>query len=184
MNEFSGTYSARCCAAVLAAISLLPQSAMADDGHGHGEAPVAEATASPRMEAHSDLFELVGIVDKGQLVIYLDRFATNEPVERATIAYEAGTEKGEARAQPDGTYVAAIKAMAGNETLSIAFTVTAGADADLLAGDLVLAEAHHDGHGEEAKPLARWAAYAAAALSALLILGFAARKFSGRKEAA
>ena len=63
----------------------------AGPGHDHGDAPAAAVgTASPRVSAHSDLFELVGTVDSGELKIHLDRYATNEPVLDAKIEVEAG----------------------------------------------------------------------------------------------
>ena len=78
---------------------------LAGPGHDHGdEAPAASGTASPRVTSHSDLFELVGIVDAGAMTIYLDRYASNEPVSGAKVEIEAGAAKGVATAQPDGTY--------------------------------------------------------------------------------
>ncbi|MES2912759.1 MAG: hypothetical protein V4718_15280, partial [Pseudomonadota bacterium] len=63
---------------MLAAMAL---TGIASEGHDHGEAAAAAAApATPRFSAHSDLFELVGILSKGQMVVYLDRYASNEPV--------------------------------------------------------------------------------------------------------
>ena len=63
----------------------------AGGGHEHGDGPpAASSTASPRVSSHSDLFELVGVVEKGEMKIYLDRYATNEPVTDAKIEVEAG----------------------------------------------------------------------------------------------
>lgn len=144
--------------------------AFADDGHNHGaEAPAAAGTASPRMNAHSDLFELVGIVDKGQMIVYLDRFATNEPVLGAKIEYESGANKGVAAAQPDGTYLIKFDALAKPGQLPFAFTVTAGTDTDLLAGDLDMKELH-DHHDEAARPWLKWLGYA---LTGAVVLAFA-----------
>ena len=79
--------------------------AWAGPGHDHGDAPAAAAgTASPRFTSHSDLFELVGIVEGGELKIYLDRYATNEPVTDAKIEVEVGSIKAVAAAQADGSY--------------------------------------------------------------------------------
>jgi hypothetical protein len=64
-------------------------SVRAHEGHDHGEqkAPIATA-ATPRLEAASGPFELVALFKDGQLVIYLDRFKTNEPTTAAQIAVE------------------------------------------------------------------------------------------------
>ena len=54
---------------------------------------------APRVSARSEIFELVGILRGERLVIYLDRFASNEPVTTADIAVTIGdaTEAGERR---------------------------------------------------------------------------------------
>ena len=148
-------------------LALATTLAMADDGHGHGDAaPAAGGTASPRIAAHSDLFELVGIVDKGQMKVYLDRFASNEPVTGARIEFESGSNKGTAQPQADGTYLIKFDALAKPGELPFSFTVTAGSDTDLLAGDLDLDDPHAT-HAEEKRSWWPWlgaAAFIAAAL--------------------
>ena len=69
-----------------AALFHITLPAFAEEGHDHGnEAAVEQGAASPRFEAHSDLFELVGIAENGQLTVYLDRYAPNEPVVDAKV---------------------------------------------------------------------------------------------------
>lgn len=83
---------------------ILAPRVWADAGHDHGDAPaVAAGTALPRVTSHSDLFELVGVVDRGEMTIFLDRYATNEPVKDATIDIEIGNIKGVATVQADGS---------------------------------------------------------------------------------
>lgn len=169
----------------LALISVLMAAtfgAQADDGHNHGaETPATQGSASPRVEAHSDLFELVGIVDKGQMTVYLDRFATNEPVIGAKLEFESGTTKGVATPQPDGTYLVKFDALSKPGQVPLSFTVTAGSDTDLLAGDLDLKDPH-DHHDEAAgKPWLRWLGFAAAALAALALAAFALRMRAARR---
>ena len=73
---------------------LLPPAVRADAGHDHGDAPAAATgTMSPRVTSHSDLFELVGVVDKGEMTIFLDRYDTNEPVKDAKITLKSATSK-------------------------------------------------------------------------------------------
>ena len=121
--------------------------ALAGPGHDHGnEPPQASTTASPRVTAHSDLFELVGIVQGQQMQVFLDRYASNEPVRDAQIAMEltagnAPAVKLSAKPQADGSYLVESAAFAGSASLAIAFTVRVGAEADLLAGELLLAQA-------------------------------------------
>ncbi len=142
----------------------------AGEGHDHGDAPPAAAGASsPRVSSSSDLFELVGVLEGGEMVIYLDRFATNAPVTDAKIEVEVGTAKGLAEAQPDGTYHFNHAALGQAGTVPVSFTVTAGADTDLLAGDLAIGEAPHD---DAANAVARpWWQWAGLAVAAALVLG-------------
>jgi cobalt-zinc-cadmium efflux system membrane fusion protein len=146
--------------------------ALAGEGHDHGEsAPAAAGSASPRLSAHSDLFELVGIVDKGVMTVYLDRYATNEPITGARIEYESGANKGVAQAQADGTYSIKFDALSRPGELPFAFTVAAGAETDLLAAELDLHGPQEDAHGVQ-RPWTRWAAYGAAAAAALVLAAF------------
>ena len=162
----------------LTAFLAFSVSASAGEGHDHGDAaPVATGTGSPRVSSHSDLFELVGIVDAGAMTIYLDRYATNEPVTGATIEVEAGAAKGVATPQADGTYRFEHAAFKEATTLAVSFTVVAGADSDLLAGDLVLADEHagHD-HDHAARPWLSWAAYAGGVLALLVVAAAVQRR--------
>jgi len=71
---------------VLATLTLVLLSlpTIAHEGHGDEAAPVAAAL--PRTEAHSELFEIVAVLQPGgAMAIYLDRFADNAPVEGAVM---------------------------------------------------------------------------------------------------
>ena len=146
-------------ALLAAALATGAGTTMAGPGHDHGEeAPAASGTALPRVTSHSDLFELVGIVDAGAMTIYLDRYASNEPVSGAKVEVEAGAAKGVATAQPDGTYRFEHAVFKTPGTVPVSFTVNDGKDTDLLAGDLKLQDAHADhAHDEAARPWLRWA---------------------------
>ncbi|MBX9715141.1 MAG: hypothetical protein K2X42_00970 [Burkholderiaceae bacterium] len=134
---------------------LLPGLPMAGGGddHSHGPAtpaPVASNAPALRVEAASELFELVGVLDGDKLVIHLDRFASNEPVTGAKITVEGGPLKATAAAERDGIYTAPAAALAAPGTHPLVFTVQAGEASDLLTGDLVVASpaaepAHADG---------------------------------------
>ncbi|MBK7004741.1 MAG: hypothetical protein IPH37_06010 [Burkholderiales bacterium] len=82
------------------------------------------------------MFELVGVVDAGAMTIYLDRHATNEPVTDAKVEVEAGAAKGHGHAPADGTYRFEHPVFKDAAALAVNFTVVAGAESDLLAGDL------------------------------------------------
>ncbi len=147
--------------------------AWAGAGHDHGEAPAQSAgVASPRITSHSDLFELVAVLEKSQLVIYLDRFASNEPVTKATIEVEAGSSKGMAQAQPDGTYLFKSALFDKPGDTPVSFTVIDGKDTDLLAGDLKIPDLHKD-HADDKHFTTgfrwSWLAYAVGVLAVAFI---------------
>jgi hypothetical protein len=114
-------------------------SAAAHEGHDHAgqTSSPAQAGATPRLEATSGPFELVALLRKGELVIYLDRFETNAPITRAAIAVE--TPDGSVAAEPrEGAYsLAAPWARAGSHGLI--FTVTADDLTEILSGALNVA---------------------------------------------
>jgi cobalt-zinc-cadmium efflux system membrane fusion protein len=165
----------RAALAVLLATTFGLTFVMADEGHNHDHGPAAPAgEASPRFEAHSNLFELVGVVEKGQLTVYLDRFATNEPISGAKIEYESGSDKGVATPQPDGTYAIKLAGLDKPGERSFSFTVASGSDTDLLAGELHIGDAH--AHEKAApRPWLRWAGFAAAS-AAVAAAVFARRR--------
>ena len=67
--------------AVTLAIALLAGSAAAHEGHDHGgQADAFPKAGSPPARIHLGPFELVALLQKGELVIYLDRFESNDPV--------------------------------------------------------------------------------------------------------
>jgi cobalt-zinc-cadmium efflux system membrane fusion protein len=79
--------------------------AVAHEGHDHEATPPAvSAQLGPRGEASSDAFELVAIASGNELLIYLDRFATNEPIDGATIEVETPQGPAAAIANAGGAY--------------------------------------------------------------------------------
>lgn len=106
--------------------------ASAHEGHDHGEQPPISAGALPRGEADSDTFEIVAIVRGENLEIYLDRFATNEPVTGATLEVESPNGPVKASADADGTYRVAAPWLAKSGRTELIFTVTAGDTTDIL----------------------------------------------------
>lgn len=169
--------------ALFLACTTLINPAFAGPGHDHGDEPAAATgTASPRVSTHSDLFELVGLVEGNEMKIYLDRYDTNEPVTDAKIEVEVGSIKGIAAVQADGSYSFKNELFIKPGELAVSFTVLAGKDADLLAGDLKIGPPVDD-HADDvaSKPWLRWAAYAGGALLLAAVAVIALRR---RKRAA
>jgi len=113
-----------------------------EGGHDHDEAPLVTAgPALPRFEAHSDLFEAVGVVNHRELSLTLDAYATNEPVPDAQIELESGTFKAVGEFRPEqGRYRFDAGPFVAPGTHPITLTITAGNDVDLLAADLIVPE--------------------------------------------
>jgi hypothetical protein len=126
--------------AVLLAILLIAVGANAHEGRDHADqkAP-AQAGSTPRLEAASGPFELLVLLRQGELVIYVDRFASNEPIVAAQVNVETPAGPQEAKAK-DGTYrLAAPWAKEGS--VDLIFTVTEGDTTEVLSGTLSVAGA-------------------------------------------
>ena len=164
--------------AILILLMAALQPAWAGPGHDHGDEPAAAAgSSSPRITSHSDLFEIVGVVDKGEMTIFLDRYATNEPVKDAKIDIEIGNVKGVAAVQADGSYLFKNDVLGKPGELAVSFTVQAGNDTDLLAGDLKIGSPVDNHSGDvAARPWLRWTAYAGGALLLIILAAAVLRK--------
>ena len=72
----------------LAVLVASPAPALAHEGHDHSAQPAISA-AAPRLESSSRDFELVGVVRGDRLVVFLDQYASNDPVTDARIEINA-----------------------------------------------------------------------------------------------
>ena len=167
-------------AAVLIGYSL---PAIAGDGHDHGDAaPAATGTALPRFAAVSETFELVGVLDGKQVTLFLDRFADNAPVRDAQIELEIAGVKFKAEAHGDDAYEVVLKEAPKPGVLPITATVTAGAEVDLLAGELDLHEAAHTDEPAHEHSWKEFAGWAAGGLAALVVLVFGGRRLMAVRQ--
>jgi hypothetical protein len=147
------TSFARLTTAALQALALsvlAPSSQAAPGAHGpngeHLDAPVGPAAGStdtPRFEARTETFEMVGRLQGGELSIFINRFETNEPVLDATVELETGDLKAKAPFHRDlGDYSvddkAFLEALSKPGRHSLVIMVVAGADSDLLDATLVV----------------------------------------------
>ncbi len=111
--------------------------AAAHEGHSHGDEPKPVAVSTvPALEASSSEFELVAVPNGPELVIHLDRFATNEPVSGAVIEVSADGATAAASEAPDGTYRAPAPWAARPGSHEATFTILTEDAADLLIGTL------------------------------------------------
>jgi hypothetical protein len=125
----------------LAGLALSAAPAGAHEGHDHGAPPVtALTTVAPRVEASSDTFELVGIVYGGTMSVFIDGFAGNEPITRATVDVTADAAAVRAAPQPDGSFLVEAPWLAKTGPLDLVFAIDTGETSDLLIGTLDLPE--------------------------------------------
>lgn len=165
-------------------LGLLSPTALAGDGHDHGEAPAAAAgTALPRFAATSDLFELVGVLDGQKIALYLDHAGDNRPVKDARLELDiAGTHVPVTRVA-EGEFQATLAAPLAEGVSPVTATVAAGTDTDLLAGEIDLHPAAHTDAAPAGLPR-RNALMAGAAAAVLLALAAAWRLRRGRGRVA
>lgn len=149
---------------------------------------------SPRLEAQSDVFEVVGQLslphteqETGELSLLIDRFETNEPVLKAKVEVALGELKAMATFHEDhGDYAITDKALlaqlrqAGPHPLVI--TIESGEDADLLDAKLVTP----DEHDHDTAPQGSWRTAGVlgtvAALLMLVVIVWVARQVWTRKR--
>lgn len=135
------------CKIALWGVLAWPVAILADAGHDHDEGKTAPARlGAPRFESHSELFELVGVLEGGKLTLYLDRYRDNAPVEDAKIEVESGSLKAEAIRGADGTYTLPAERFNKSGRHALTLTVTAGSEVDLLTGALDVPSVDAEGH--------------------------------------
>jgi len=165
----------------LAALPLVAGSVLAHEGHD--DAPAARAPGpglAPRVAAASPDIELLAELRQDTLLIYIDRFATNEPLSGATIEVEEGANRGTAVFAGEGLYRVSAPWLARPGKHPLVFTVQTKDFGDLLNGTLEVLDEHGvDDRDRAARGgfTTRWIVYAVAAAVLLLIAGvFMARR--------
>lgn len=122
---------------------LLAAPGRTHEGHDHARSPaVSGPSALARGEAASEAFELVAVARGEVLAIYLDRFATNEPVEGARIEVETPTGPATATVVPGDAYTLAAPWLGKPGKAELIFSIaTADGASDILPVTLVIPEA-------------------------------------------
>lgn len=117
----------------------LPPGAMAHEGHDHDVPPQpASGGLAPRAEAASADFEIVAVPRGGELILYLDRFTDNAPVEGATIELDTPEGTHSAWALGSGIYRVAAPFATAPGRHDFAFTITDGGTTDVLTATLIV----------------------------------------------
>lgn len=128
------------------AFSLAAATAFAHGDEPHGDAPHpadSAVPASPRAETATEAFELVARLTHDALVLYVNRFDTNEAVLDAQVEVELGDRQTTARYDPDQEAYRVddadiLKTLQQPGEHAMVITLTAGQDADLLETTLTV----------------------------------------------
>jgi membrane fusion protein, heavy metal efflux system len=138
-----------------------PLPLLAGPGHDHGAeaAGSAEAApAAPRFEAANDAYEVVGRVEGDELRLWLDRWATNEPVTAAGLTVTIGQRQVDAKAEADGTYLVELPEADTEGTYPVLVAVSGDETPTILAGQLVISDEHaHAAEGGLMLNIGLWA---------------------------
>src|SRR5262249_15290578 len=136
----------------------LQGSVHAHEGHDHGpaQAEPGAATASPRVAATSETYQLVGIVEGEVLVVYLDRAATNEAVTTATIEGPVDGQPSKAEPQKNGTYEVTAAPLKRPGQIEVLASIVEGETTDLLVGALAIPSGDGGGRGANARSWSRF----------------------------
>lgn len=173
-------------------IAVASPGAHGPNGEHLDAAPTAGATSSaPRIEAKSENYELVGRLQGGEFSMFINRFATNEPVDQAKVEVELGQLKAPAPYHSDqGDYAVAdekfLAELGKKGAHALVITILDGQESDLLDGTLEVgatraaAKTAH-AHGDENALL--FSALAIAALAAVGGLGWLLGRGSNSKLA-
>jgi len=160
-------------------------------GGEHLDAPASAAggKAAPRVEASSELFELVARLQGGELSILVDRYESNEPVLGAELEVQFGELKAKARFHADhGDYAVDdagfLKALAKPGDHALVFKIVAGPESDLLDGTLSIAVAGADAHDHAHDHLLERIAIGAGVLAVLAIAAYGWKRRRPRAQAA
>ncbi len=154
----------------------------ADAGHDHGAAATdAAGSAQPRFTAVSETFELVGVLDGKRLTLYLDRADDNSPVKDARLDLEVGGIKVQAKPTGEGEFQTTLAQNLKPGVTTVAATVIAGQETDLLAGELELAPGAQADASVARLPWKQYGVWGVAGLLTLALLVGGLRRFRAQR---
>ncbi|WP_291994922.1 LPXTG cell wall anchor domain-containing protein [Candidatus Accumulibacter sp. ACC003] len=118
------------------ALLVIAVSAFGHGGEDHGAPPPAlSQSVAPRASAATADFEVVAALEEQKLLIYVDRFASNEPVSAAKVevAGDLAAVQGVASETSPGTYVIALAAELPAARHPLTISIETSDNADLLS---------------------------------------------------
>jgi hypothetical protein len=120
-----------------------PKIVLAHEGHDHGgpaAAPLPTQALSSKFVAVSGDFEVVGVLSRDALTLYLDETRTNQPIDGATLEIAAEGLTGKAEREAPGTYRLALKSPLPVGTYALTLSIDAAQGSDLLTAKLDVAK--------------------------------------------
>ena len=158
-----------CCAAMGGMVLSL--SVFADAGHGdETPPPAAVSTPEPRVTASSNTVELIGILRNHALWLYVDRYATNEPINDARITVTNGSASSQAKPEAEGLYSVKGEWLEQPGRHEIHFAIEAEKVSDALSGNLEIPAVAAKVAERHWQDYAKWAGLAAVSLALLVIV--------------
>jgi hypothetical protein len=146
--------------------------ASAGPGHDHGEeAPAEVGEASPRVAMEADLFEAVAILKGSTLEIFIDHAATNAPVQNAKPALQVNGQQVPLELHAEGEFDAVVPESMMDQNLTLALQVVVGEQNEVLSGELILTNEHHDDDHAEHEHW-HWQEYLVIGIVGLLLFAF------------
>lgn len=120
------------------ALVATPVAGFAHGGEDHGDAPapLPTATSASRAEAQTSDFELVVAQEGQSLLLFLDNFASNEPLTGAQVEVQSGDLQATANEVGPGTYRVAGPAWTLPGAHALTISVQTADTADLLSATL------------------------------------------------
>lgn len=141
--------------AIIAILTLaLPLWAHEGEDHSAPATPAPIVQAGVRTEAQTEAFELVAVLAKSTLVLYLDAFGTNEPVADAQVEVESGAFRVVATRIAPGLFAIPGAYFGPPGRYPLVISVQAGEVVDLLTATLEVAQPF-----AVAEPTQVWAAW-------------------------
>ncbi|MBL0121610.1 MAG: hypothetical protein IPP88_02395 [Betaproteobacteria bacterium] len=163
---------------VAIALFVLALPAMGHEGEDHGAPPPAVSLhVAPRASAATEEFEIVVVLEDKKLVVYVDRFASNEPVTNAKVEVEGAGLKGIARDAAPGTYVMDIAAAIPPARHPLTIGIEVGDTTDLLTAVLDIPPPTAG-----VEPVDRWRQRVVWIVAALLLLAGGGWFVAGRRK--
>jgi hypothetical protein len=144
------------------------------EDHGAQATPASVGEIAPRATAQTEEFELVAVLEGGQLSLSLDRFATNEPVADAQVEVESGAFRAVATQVAPGLYALSGDSFTHPGRYPLLIEVEVGDSADLLTTTLAVAAATTD--VTPAPPWREWALWGGPVALLLAVTGLVAMR--------